>query len=144
MTAGTFRRQATRPEIPKRATTLYASDRDVFIFLVDKRNPVAVHVGSEVRRLFRGFMVWNSNVGHHRFGMLTFLYDYVCDNRMVHGAREMKALAIRHTKFASEQGYSLSCYLAQTPHGLPRRSADGFPLSRCRLPGGPGKRRKKA
>jgi hypothetical protein len=25
---------------PKRATTLYASDRDVFIFLVDPNNPV--------------------------------------------------------------------------------------------------------
>jgi hypothetical protein len=88
---------------PLRATTLYASDRDVFIFLVDERNPITVQAGGEVRSLFRGFMVWNSEVGHHRLGILTFLYDYVCDNRMVHGAREVKELAIRHTKGAPER-----------------------------------------
>lgn len=36
---------------PKRATTLYASDRDVFIFLVDPKNPIEV-AGEQ---LFRGF-----------------------------------------------------------------------------------------
>ena len=83
---------------PKRATTLYASDRDVFIFLVDERNPVSIHVDGTVRQLFRGFMVWNSEVGHHKFGFMTFLYDYVCDNRMVWGAREVKEISIKHTE----------------------------------------------
>jgi hypothetical protein len=88
---------------PKRATTLYASDRDVFIFLVDERNPVAVQVDGTTRHLFRGFMVWNSEVGHHRFGFLTFLYDFVCDNRTVWGAREVRELQIKHTKNAPER-----------------------------------------
>jgi len=88
---------------PKRATTLYASDRDVFIFLVDEQNPVSVKVGGTTRHLFRGFMVWNSEVGHQQFGFLTFLYDYVCDNRMVWGAREVKELRIKHTKNAPER-----------------------------------------
>jgi hypothetical protein len=88
---------------PKRATTLYASDRDVFIFLVDEENPVRVRVGEGVRHLFRGFMVWNSEVGHQRFGMMTFLYDFVCDNRMVWGAREVKELSITHRKNAPER-----------------------------------------
>jgi hypothetical protein len=88
---------------PKRATTLYASDRDVFIFLVDERNPVSVHVDGTVRQLFRGFMVWNSEVGHHKFGFMTFLYDYVCDNRMVWGAREVKEISIKHTKNAPDR-----------------------------------------
>jgi len=88
---------------PKRATTLYASDRDVFVFLVDDRNPVAVQVGGAVRHLFRGFMVWNSEVGHHRFGFMTFLYDFVCDNRMVWGAREVREIQIKHTKNAPER-----------------------------------------
>jgi hypothetical protein len=92
--------QATNP---KRATTLYASDRDVFIFLVDERNPVSVTVGGTVRHLFRGFMVWNSEVGHQQFGFLTFLYDYVCDNRMVWGAREVKELRIKHTRNAPDR-----------------------------------------
>jgi hypothetical protein len=85
---------------PLRATTLYASDRDVFIFLVDERNPITVRVEGTDRHLFRGFMVWNSEVGSKRLGILTFLYDFVCDNRMVHGARQVKELSIRHTKRA--------------------------------------------
>ncbi|HZF08125.1 MAG TPA: DUF932 domain-containing protein [Thermoanaerobaculia bacterium] len=88
---------------PKRATTLYASDRDVFIFLVDERNPISIEVDGTTRNLFRGFMVWNSEVGHHRFGFMTFLYDFVCDNRTVWGAREVKEISIRHTKNAPER-----------------------------------------
>jgi hypothetical protein len=60
-------------------------------------------VADTERHLFRGFMVWNSEVGHHRFGVMTFLYDFVCDNRMVHGAREVKELSIRHTKRAPQR-----------------------------------------
>jgi hypothetical protein len=88
---------------PRRATTLYASDRDVFIFLVDEKNPISVHVDGAVRNLFRGFMVWNSEVGHHKFGFMTFLYDFVCDNRTVWGAREVKEISIKHTKNASDR-----------------------------------------
>lgn len=88
---------------PKRATTLYASDRDVFVFLVDERNPISVRVDGMVRNLFRGFMVWNSEVGHHKFGFMTFLYDFVCDNRMVWGAREIKEISLKHTKNAPER-----------------------------------------
>jgi hypothetical protein len=88
---------------PKRATTLYGSDRDVFVFLVDERNPVSVRVEGVVRNLFRGFMVWNSEVGHHKFGFMTFLYDFVCDNRTVWGAREVKEISIKHTKNAPER-----------------------------------------
>jgi hypothetical protein len=88
---------------PKRATTLYASDRDVFIFLVDEQNPITFRVDGTTRTLFRGFMVWNSEVGHHRFGFMTFLYDFVCDNRTVWGAREVKEISIRHTKNAPER-----------------------------------------
>jgi len=88
---------------PKRATTLYASDRDVFIFLVDEKNPISVQMDGAVRNLFRGFMVWNSEVGHHKFGFMTFLYDYICDNRMVWGAREVKEISIKHTKNAPDR-----------------------------------------
>jgi hypothetical protein len=88
---------------PKRATTLYASDRDVFIFLVDEKNPVEVTVDGTTRFLFRGFMVWNSEVGHHTFGFMTFLYDHVCDNRTIWGAREVKELRMKHTKNAPER-----------------------------------------
>jgi hypothetical protein len=60
-------------------------------------------VGGVVRTLFRGFMVWNSEVGHHTFGFMTFLYDFACDNRVVWGAREVKEIRIKHTKNAPER-----------------------------------------
>ena len=84
---------------PLRATTLYASDRDVFIFLVDPKNPI--EVGKE--QLFRGFFAWNSEVGAAVFGLTTFLYRYVCDNRIVWGATDVKELRIRHTGGAPER-----------------------------------------
>jgi len=57
-----------RVDISKDTTTLYASDRDVFLFLVDDLNPI------EAGRLrdgspdlyFRGFYCWNSEVGRRR------------------------------------------------------------------------------
>ena len=84
---------------PKRATTLYASDRDVFVFLVDPSHPV--EVGTDT--LFRGFMTWNSEVYGSVFGLTTFLYRYVCDNRMIWGATDVQELRIRHTRGAPER-----------------------------------------
>lgn len=84
---------------PLRATTLYASDRDVFIFLVDPKNPVEING----EQLFRGFYTWNSEVGSAVFGLRTFLYRYVCDNRIIWGQTEVKELRIRHTGGAPER-----------------------------------------
>jgi hypothetical protein len=84
---------------PRRATTLYASDRDVFIFLVDPEHPV--EVGGET--LFKGFFAWNSEVGKCVFGLTTFLYRYVCDNRIVWGATNVQELRIKHTSGAPDR-----------------------------------------
>jgi len=84
---------------PKRATTLYASDRDVFIFLVDESRPI--ERGDE--SLFRGVMLWNSEVGRSTFGLCTFLYRYVCDNRIIWGATDVNELKIRHTAGAPDR-----------------------------------------
>jgi hypothetical protein len=93
---------------PRRATTLYASDRDVFVFLVDPKNPVEVNGES----LFRGFYCWNSEVGSAVFGLTTFLYRYVCDNRIIWGATDVKELRIRHTGGAPDRfAYEGSRYL---------------------------------
>jgi hypothetical protein len=95
---------------PLRATTLYASDRDVFIFLVDPANPIEV----EGETLFRGFYTWNSEVGSAVFGLTTFLYRTVCDNRIIWGATNVRELRIRHTGGAPERfGYEGQRYLRQ-------------------------------
>lgn len=95
---------------PKRATTLYASDRDVFLFLVDPEHPVEVNG----EQLFRGFITWNSEVGAATFGLTTFLYRYVCDNRIIWGATNVQELRIRHTGGAPERfGYEGANYLTR-------------------------------
>lgn len=104
---------------PKRATTLYASDRDVFIFLVDPAHPV--DIGGE--QLFRGFYTWNSEVGAAVFGICTFLYRFVCDNRIIWDATEVKELRIRHTggapeRFAYEARQRLARYSEESTAGL--------------------------
>lgn len=98
---------------PKRATTLYASDRDVFIFLVDPEHPV--EVGDE--QLYRGFYTWNSEVGMASFGLCTFLYRVICDNRIIWGAEEVQEVRIRHTggapqRFSEEGQAALERYAA--------------------------------
>lgn len=100
---------------PKRATTLYASDRDVFIFLVDPKNEIEVRG----EKLYRGFITWNSEVGSAVFGLTTFLYRYICDNRIVWGATDVKELRIRHTggavdRFAYEGEKYLQKYAAES------------------------------
>lgn len=86
---------------PKRATTLYGSDRDVFIFLVDDKNPL--EVPGESHPLFRGFYVWNSEVGAQVFGLKTFLYRTVCDNRIIWDMSHVSELRIRHTSGAPDR-----------------------------------------
>lgn len=100
---------------PKKATTLYASDRDVFIFLCDPNTAVEVN-GST---LYRGFYTWNSEVGSQVFGLTTFLYNKICDNRIIWGATNVQELRIRHTggapeRFAYEGAHYLKRYAEES------------------------------
>lgn len=86
----------------KRASTLYASDRDVFIFLVNKANPIEVpnepgHV------MFKGFYAANSETMNGSLVWAQFLYDTVCDNRNIWGVRDFAELRIRHTGGAPQR-----------------------------------------
>ncbi len=85
--------------VDKANTTLYASDRDMFVFLADEKHRIEVpnRRNGETGSLARGFFIWNSEVGAQTFGVATFLFDYVCCNRIVWGATGYKELRIRHT-----------------------------------------------
>jgi hypothetical protein len=65
---------------------LNASDRDVFVFLVDEARPIEL----DSQAYYRGFYIWNSEVGKAAFGLASFLYSYVYANRIVWGARDVK------------------------------------------------------
>lgn len=86
---------------PKRATTLYASDRDVFIFMVDPAHPI--EVPGEQHPMFRGFFASNSEVGSATFSLTMFLYERVCDNRIVWNASNVRELRIKHTGGAPDR-----------------------------------------
>jgi len=100
---------------PKRATTLYASDRDCFVCLVDDQHPITVP-GKEQDTLFRGFICRNSEVGAAAYDLFLFLYRYICDNRIIWGLSDTKQFKIRHTsggpmRFMREAKPALQKYL---------------------------------
>lgn len=82
---------------------LYAGDRDMFAFLVD--NERRIFERDPGGGLARGFFVWNSEVGAASFGMLTFLYEYVCGNHIVWGATGVKELRLRHVGNVDERAW---------------------------------------
>lgn len=94
-----------RVDITKDTTTLYASDRDIFLFLVDDLNPI------EAGRLpdgspdlyFRGFYCWNSEVGAKTLGMASFYLRAVCQNRNLWGVESFEEISIRHSKYAASR-----------------------------------------
>ncbi|WP_374394871.1 DUF932 domain-containing protein [Sphingopyxis sp.] len=90
-------------EISKDTTTLYASDRDVFLFLVDDANPIEAGrlPNGDPDLFFRGFYCWNSEVGSKALGMATFYLRAVCMNRNIWGAEGFEEISIRHSKFAA-------------------------------------------
>jgi hypothetical protein len=91
--------------ITKANTTLYASDRDMFVFLADEANRIEVKDRRDGKSgaMARGFFVWNSETGAQTFGISTFLFDYVCCNRIVWGAQDVKEIRIRHTASAPDR-----------------------------------------
>jgi len=86
-------------------TTLYAGDRDMFVFLADEANRIELPGRRDGRTgtLARGFFVSNSEVGAGTLRVKTFLFDYVCANRIVWGAHELEEIAIRHTASAPDR-----------------------------------------
>ncbi|MGH7024208.1 MAG: DUF932 domain-containing protein [Caulobacteraceae bacterium] len=91
--------------VTKESTTLYASDRDVFLFLVDDTHPIEAGrlASGEPDLYFRGFYCWNSEVGRATLGMASFYLRAVCMNRNIWGAEGFEEIAIRHSKFAADR-----------------------------------------
>jgi len=95
------------PETPVTldTTTLFASDRDVFVFLVDDRNPIEVGklANGEPDLMFRGFYAWNSETGSKTAGIAAMYLRGVCMNRNLWGVENFHEIKIRHTKFAPDR-----------------------------------------
>jgi hypothetical protein len=91
--------------VTKANTTLYASDRDLFIFLADEQNRIEVpnRRNGKPGSLARGFYAWNSEVGSASVGAAFFMFDYVCQNRMIWGVEGFKEFRLRHTVSAPDR-----------------------------------------
>lgn len=93
---------------------LYASDRDVFIFLVDGGS--MVDGGGERDQLHRGVILSNSEVGRCTYVRQTFLFRQVCGNHIIWGLDRFSEVRIRHTgkapaRFIAEQMADIRSYI---------------------------------
>lgn len=91
---------------------LYASDHDVFMFMIDGGSIVDAGPRAELNR---GFFTWNSETGAKTFGLCTFLFNKVCGNHIIWGAQDINKLVIRHTsggpyRFDSQAAPTLKAY----------------------------------
>ena len=92
-------------DVSKDTTTLYASDRDVFLFLVDDTHPIEAGrlPNGDPDLYFRGFYCWNSEVGSKTLGIASFYLRAVCMNRNLWGVEDFQEISIRHSKFAAQR-----------------------------------------
>lgn len=123
-------------DITKDTTTLYASDRDVFLFLVDDLNPI------EAGRLpdgspdlfFRGFYCWNSEVGAKTLGIASFYLRAVCQNRTLWGVENFEELTIRHSKYAASRfAHEAAPALLNFANSSPQPFMNGIKAARERI-----------
>jgi hypothetical protein len=89
----------------KENTTLFASDRNMFVFLADEKNRIEIpnRRAGKFGSFARGFFAWNSEVGDATLGFGFFLFDFACCNRIVWGADQYTELRIRHTATAPDR-----------------------------------------
>ncbi|MBP7548701.1 MAG: hypothetical protein KA761_00325 [Gemmatimonadaceae bacterium] len=95
------------PDVPvsDATTTLFASDRDVFLFLVDDRHPIEVGKlpSGDPDLMFRGFYVWNSEVGARSCGLATMYLRAVCCNRNLWGVEQFQEVTFWHLPTAKQK-----------------------------------------
>jgi hypothetical protein len=112
-------------DITSDTTTLYASDRDVFLFLVDDTHPIEAGKlpDGSPDLFFRGFYCWNSEVGSKTLGIASFYLRGVCQNRNLWGVEGFEEIVIRHSKyagnrFAHEVAPALESFANSSPQGF--------------------------
>jgi len=82
---------------------LYASDHDLFVFLVN--DGVRVSEPGNADGLARGFFISNSEAGAAAFVVTRFLYRTVCGNHIVWGAKDVSEFRLRHTGQADDRAF---------------------------------------
>lgn len=123
-------------DITSDTTTLYASDRDVFLFLVDDRNPIEAGKlpDGSPDLFFRGFYCWNSEVGAKTLGIASFYLRAVCQNRNLWGVEDFQEISIRHSKYAANRfAHEAAPALTRFADSSPQPFLDGIRAARERI-----------
>lgn len=123
-------------DVTRETTTLFASDRDVFLFLVDDTHPIEAGKlpNGDPDLFFRGFYCWNSEVGAKTLGIATFYLRAVCANRILWGVEHFEEIKIRHSKFAAGRfAQQAEPALAHYADASPRGFIDGIRSARERI-----------
>ncbi|HPF22358.1 MAG TPA: DUF932 domain-containing protein [Hyphomonas sp.] len=123
-------------DITKDTTTLYASDRDVFLFLVDDMNPIEAGKlpDGSPDLYFRGFYCWNSEVGAKTLGIASFYLRAVCQNRNLWGIEDFQEISIRHSKYAANRfAHDAAPALTRFADSSPRPFVEGIRAARERI-----------
>ena len=123
-------------DITKDTTTLYASDRDVFLFLVDDMNPIEAGKlpDGSPDLYFRGFYCWNSEVGAKTLGIASFYLRAVCQNRNLWGVEDFQEISIRHSKYAANRfAHEAAPALNRFADSSPRPFVEGIRAARERI-----------
>ena len=92
-------------EVTKENTTIFMSDRDLVLCLADEDNRIEMKGRRDGKpgSLARGVIIGNSEVGAGVFWITGFLFDFVCANRIIWGAEEVKEIRVRHTSGAPDR-----------------------------------------
>lgn len=125
-----------RVDITKNTTTLYASDRDVFLFLVDDLNPIEAGKlpDGSPDLYFRGFYCWNSEVGAKTLGIASFYLRAVCQNRNLWGVEDFEEITIRHSKYAASRfAHEAAPALTRFANSSPMPFVSGIRAARERI-----------
>ncbi|MEM7397306.1 MAG: DUF932 domain-containing protein [Pseudomonadota bacterium] len=123
-------------DVTRDTTTLYASDRDVFLFLVDDRNPIEAGTlpDGSPDLFFRGFYCWNSEVGAKTLGIASFYLRAVCQNRNLWGVEDFQEITIRHSKYAANRfAHEAAPALANFADSSPQPFIQGIRSARERI-----------
>jgi len=123
-------------DVSAETTTLYASDRDVFLFLVDDTHPIEAGrlPNGDPDLYFRGFYCWNSEVGSKTLGIATFYLRAVCMNRNLWGVENFEEISIRHSKFAANRfAHQAAPALEHFADSSPSRFIEGIKTARQRI-----------
>jgi hypothetical protein len=123
-------------DITQDTTTLYASDRDVFLFLVDDLNPIEAGwlPDGSPDLFFRGFYCWNSEVGAKTLGIASFYLRAVCQNRNLWGVEDFEEITIRHSKYAASRfAHEAAPALTRFANSSPLPFVNGVKAARERI-----------